>query len=94
MLANPACTVYLDSNNAIASLLRGGSCDSFISAMVAVFWKITQQLGTAVWIGRAKSKLNVADLPARNLPNPFGVERISEFRHRLAPLGECLAWVE
>ena len=94
LLRNSACTIYLDSNNAIASLLRGDSCDSFIAAMVAVFWKLIQKLGMVVLIGRVTSKLNVADLPTRYLPTPFEVEHISEFRQLLALLNECIAWLE
>ena len=94
LLRNSACAIYLDINNAIAALLRGGSCDGFIAAMVEVFWQLIQKLGMVVWIGRATSKLNIADLPTRNLPIPYEIEHISEFRQLLALLNECLSWIE
>ena len=92
LMRGKACAIYLDSNNALAALLRGDSCDSFIVAMVAVFWKLVQKLGMAVWLGRVKSKLNVADLPTRNLQLPYQVEHSSEFKRLLALLTECLCW--
>ena len=94
ILRNSACAIYLDSNNAIAALLRGGSCDGFIAAMVEVFWQLIQKLGMVVWIGRVTSKLNIADLPTRNLPTPYEIEHRSELRHLLALLNECLSWLE
>ena len=69
-LANSTFTFYLDSNNAIAFLLRGDSCDSYIAATAATFWKLAHRLGMAVRIGRFRPKLNVADLPTRSLPPP------------------------
>ena len=90
LMRGKACTIYLDSNNALAALLRGDSCDSFVVAMVAFFWKLVQKLGMAVWLGRVKSKLNVADLPTRNLKLPYQIEHTSEFKRFLALLKECL----
>ena len=75
LLSNSTCAIYLDSNNAIAALLRGDSCDSFIAAMVATFWKLAQRLGMAVWSGRVRSKLNADDLPTRHLSIPFDIKR-------------------
>ena len=42
--------------------------------MVAMFWKLARKPGMAVWIGRVKSKLNITDLPTRNLPIPYPVQ--------------------
>ena len=68
LVNNSTCAFYLESNNAIAALLRGDSFDSFVAEIVATFRRLAQQLGMAVWIGRVRSKLNVADLPTRSLP--------------------------
>ena len=62
--------------------------------MVANFWKLARWLGMAVWIGRVRSKLNVADLPTRIPPLPFDVERISEFNRLLAHKAECPQWID
>ena len=48
LLANSTCTFCLDGNNAITAPLLGDSCDGFIAAMVATFWRLAQQLGMAV----------------------------------------------
>ena len=92
LLKNASVALCLDSNNAIESLLRGDSCDSFISATVAVFWKLTQQLGIAIWVGRVKSELTVADFPTRSLPVPYPAEHSSEFKNLPSLMNECLVW--
>ena len=94
LLGNSTCAFYLDSNNATEALQRGDSCDSFISAMAANFWKLAQWLGTAVRIGRVRPKLNAADLPARSLSPPFDVKHSSEFKHLSALKAECLQWID
>ena len=91
LIRNTACAIYLDRNNAIDALLRGGSCDSFISPTVTVFRKLPQKMGMPIRPGRAKSKLNVADLPTRNLHVPYEAEHISGFKQLLALLNECLS---
>ena len=62
--------------------------------MVDAFWKLAQQLGMAVWIGRVRSKPNVAKLPTRNLSIPLDIEHSSEFKKLFALLTECLKWTD
>ena len=67
------------------------SIGSFVADTVAVFGSLYRSTEWPFWVGRVKSMLNVADIPARNLPAPCEVEHISDFRQIIALPDECLS---
>ena len=77
--ANSSINLYMDSNNCIASLTRGDAIDDFIAAMVALFWKLTHRYSIDIWIGRARSKLNIADLPTKKFKRPLQAVKSQAF---------------
>lgn len=81
LLANCTVNIYIDNNNALASVIRGDSNTTIIADMVAVFWRALVALGIDVWLGRVGSKLNIADIPTRDKPRlPFKVLQRSQYK--------------
>ena len=90
LLAGKSVNLYIDSNNAIAALTRGDTPDDFLASLVSVFWKLAQAFSIDIWIGRVRSKLNIADLPTRHVKLPFPVKRSEPFPHLLPLMTQCL----
>ena len=67
--------LYIDNDNVLTSLVRGGSSCDIISATVACFWRISEARSIDIWIGRVPSKKNPADIPARQAHIPFPVNK-------------------
>lgn len=71
--AGSSVNLYMDSNNCIASLTRGDTCDDFTASAVALFWRLTHRYSIDLWIGRVRSKLKIADPPTKKAALPFQV---------------------
>ena len=80
----------MDSNNCIASLTRGDTPGDFLAAMVAEFWRLCQLRSIDVWIGRVRSKLNIADLPTKKGKLPLRVGKTEAFPNLLPLLLQCV----
>ena len=57
---------YLDNNNALAPLIKGDINTTIIAAMVATFWRLLRKFSIDIVLGRARSKLSIADRPTRS----------------------------
>ena len=81
-LKNKSVNIYIDNNNALCALIRGDSNTAVIADMAACFWRLCQQFGIDVWLGRVGSKLNIADHPAREESSlPFKVVKTNDYKN-------------
>ena len=94
LLRDSSINLYMGSNNCIASLTRGDTPGDFMGAMVAEFWRLCQLRSIDVWIGRVRSKLNIADIPTKKVKLPLRVGK-TEFYHNLLPLlPQCVIFTQ
>ena len=75
-------TFYIDDNNAISALIKGGSGTVIISVLSRIFWEICGRSGIMPWLERAPSPVNIADIPARFGELPFRSKSTAKFSHR------------
>ena len=79
--ANKSVNLYIDNVTASNTLTRGDFDDPILAATIAAFWRQAERLGLDVWIGRVGSKVNPADLPARNGELPFLITDRVQFKN-------------
>ena len=63
--------IYLDNNNRLEAIVRGGSNTGIIAILVARFWHMVHRFDICAWFSRVRSDLNPADLPTRGEKLPF-----------------------
>ena len=80
-LKNSCCWIYLGSN-CLAALVRSGSNTEVVAILVARSWLLVRRRNICVRPPRVRSKLNPADLPARDKQLPYR----SAFPHRMRSL--------
>ena len=80
--------LYIDNDASSNTLIRGDCADAFLEAMIKDFWKLAGKLQVDVWIGRAGSPVNPADLPTRNKTIPFPIKRSIQFENLFSSLYE------
>ena len=92
MLRGKRINLYIDNNTAASALIRGDCAHPTLAAMVCVFWEIAEAYSIDIWIGRVKSKLNIADIPTRKGPLPFPSVPQAQFRNLYKLLLEVLVY--
>lgn len=65
-IQDTAVNVFCDSKNAVDILLKGYSSKNDLTDLAARFWSDLAELGTAPWLARVATKLNLADGPSRS----------------------------
>ena len=60
--------------------------------MIKDFWKLPDELGVDIWIGRVGSKVNPVDLPTREKHLPFPTRRRVHFKNLFALLMVTKQW--
>ena len=84
--------LYIDNNSAAGALIRGDCSNPTLAATVCVFWEIAEAYSIDIWIGRAPSKLNIADIPTRKGSLPFPSAEQAQFRNLYKLLLEMLVY--
>ena len=90
--AGSSINLYIDNNNVLTALVRGDSGTDLIAAMIAMFWRIAEAYSIDIWLGRVASKRNPADLPTREAPITFKVEKRVEFSQLFQLLQLTMKW--
>ena len=76
--------IYVDNDNAIASLIRADRNTEIVAKMACLFRQVSREGKICVWIGRAKSKPNIADPPPRMTSAPYQVGNMTSLTKLLA----------
>ena len=79
-LAGCSIWCYMDSNNSLAAMPRGGSNTAVIAGLVARAWELIHRYHIRAWFSRVPSKLNQADFLTRGKAPPFPPTRRHGFR--------------
>ena len=94
LLLDSSINLYMDSNNCIASLTMGDTPCDFLAVMVAVFWKMCQFYPIDIWIGRVRSKLNIADLLTKRVKLPLRMGKTEDPPNRVPLLLQCVEFTQ
>ena len=94
IIRNSSINLYMGSNNCIASLARGDTPGDFLAGAVAEFRRICRLLSIDIWIGRVRSKLNIADLPTKKAKLPLRVGKTEAFPNLLPLMPQCVKFTQ
>ena len=57
--------IFVDNNAALGAILKGDASNVAISLAILMFWEAVNKYGIRIWLERAPSAANPADLPSR-----------------------------
>ena len=75
VLGGKSITIFCDNEAAAHALVKGDSSSPPAAAMIALFWLFCERHSIAVWIERAPSGDNLADLPTRDRKLPIPIRK-------------------
>ena len=88
-LEGKSLAIYVDNNCALSALVSGTAQSEVLANLVQLFWFYAQKYNIKIWLERAPSTKNIADLPTRSQRIPYLAEQEGLFS-QLSTLYEAL----
>ena len=92
VLAGKRVIVFIHNSAALSALIRGDSISGISTALVDVFWRISQEDNLRIWIARVRPNLNISDLTARHVRISCQKKKALSFKNLFQLLPDILRW--